>query len=168
MAFAGAATLAIRAAEPRDFPAIWEIFHAVVADGDTYAFAPETTMDEARRIWMEPPAMPHVAELESHIVGTYVLRANQLGLGNHVANCGYMTHPQARRRGIGAAMCAHSLRVARERGFKAMQFNYVVASNEGAVHLWQQYGFAVVGRVPAAFRHSRLGLVDVLIMHRLL
>jgi len=109
-----------------------------------------------------------VAEQEGRIVGTYALRANQLGLGNHVANCGYMTHPQARRRGVGAAMCAHSLQVARERGFKAMQFNFVVANNEGAVRLWQQHGFAVVGRVPAAFRHSRLGLVDVLIMHRLL
>ncbi|HEV8256524.1 MAG TPA: GNAT family N-acetyltransferase, partial [Casimicrobiaceae bacterium] len=83
-------------------------------------------------------------------------------------NCGYMTHPDARGRGIGGAMCEHSLAAARERGYTALQFNFVVASNEGAVRLWQRHGFEVVGRVPRAFRHRALGLVDVLIMHRAL
>lgn len=158
--------LEIRAADGRDFAAIWEIFHAVVAAGDTYAYAPQTTMTEARRIWMEPPAVPYVALRSGRIVGTYALRPNQSGLGDHVANCGYMTHPDARGGGVGAAMCAHSLNAARERGYRAMQFNFVAASNEGAVRLWQQHGFSIVGRVPAAFRHRTLGPVDVLIMHR--
>jgi len=158
--------LAIRPAQPRDFAGIWAIFHAVVAGGDTYAYAAETTRSEARHIWMEPPAAPYVAERSGRIVGTYALRPNQPGLGNHVANCGYMTHPELRGQGIGAALCAHSLQAARERGYTAMQFNYVVASNEGAVRLWQRLGFAVVGRVPGAFRHRTLGPVDVLIMHR--
>lgn len=158
----------IRAAKAADFAGIWTIFHAVVAAADTYAYAPQTSMAEAHRLWMEPPAMPYVAEADGLIVGTYVLRPNQPGLGDHVANCGYMTHPQARGRGIGGAMCAHSLRAARELGYTAMQFNFVVASNEGAVRLWQQHGFAVVGRVPGAFRHPSLGPVDVLIMHRAL
>ena len=159
-------SLDIRAAQAHDFAAIWAIFHAVVASGDTYAYAPETTMAEARRIWMEPPAVAFVAERSGRIVGTYALRPNQPGLGDHVANCGYMTHPDARGQGIGAALCAHSLQAARERGYTAMQFNYVVASNEGAVRLWQQHGFAIVGRAPGAFRHRTLGPVDVLIMHR--
>lgn len=158
----------IRAAEAADFPDIWAIFHAVVADADTYAYAPQTSMVEAHRLWMEPPALPFVAEEGGRIVGTYALRPNQPGLGDHVANCGYMTHPQARGRGIGGAMCAHSLDAARERGFTAMQFNFVVASNEGALRLWREHGFAVVGRVPGAFRHRSLGPVDVLIMHRAL
>jgi ribosomal protein S18 acetylase RimI-like enzyme len=160
--------LTIRPAGARDFAAIWGIFHAVVAAGDTYAYAPETMRSEARRIWMAPPALPYVAERSGRIVGTYALRPNQPGRGDHVANCGYMTHPDARGQGVGAAMCAHSLHAARERGYTAMQFNFVVASNEGAVRLWQQHGFTIVGRVPGAFRHRTLGPVDVLIMHRLL
>jgi ribosomal protein S18 acetylase RimI-like enzyme len=117
---------------------------------------------------MEPPAAPYVAEQAGRIVGTYALRPNQPGLGDHVANCGYMTHSDARGRGVGGAMCEHSLAVARECGYSAVQFNFVVASNEGAVRLWQKHGFEVVGRVPRAFRHRALGPVDVLIMHRAL
>jgi ribosomal protein S18 acetylase RimI-like enzyme len=160
--------LSIRPARPRDFAGIWAIFRAVVAGGDTYAYAPDTTMTEARRIWMDPPAVAFIAEQAGRIVGTYALRPNQPGLGDHVANCGYMTHPDARGRGVGGAMCEHSLAAARERGYTALQFNFVVASNEGAVRLWQKHGFAVVGRVPRAFRHRALGPVDVLIMHRAL
>jgi len=162
------ATLSIRPARPRDFAGIWAIFRVVVAGGDTYAYAPDTTMTEARRIWMEPPAAAYVAEQAGRIVGTYTLRPNQPGLGDHVANCGYMTHPDARGRGVGGAMCEHSLIEARERGYTALQFNFVVASNEGAVRLWQKHGFEVVGRVPRAFRHRALGPVDILIMHRAL
>lgn len=160
------AALAIRPAREDDFAAIWTIFHAVVAAGDTYAYAPETTMTEAHRIWMETPAEPYVAEQSGRIVATYTLRPNQPGLGDHIANCGYMTHPNARGRGIGAAMCAHSLQAARARGYSAIQFNFVVASNAGAVRLWERHGFAIVGRVPGAFRHRTLGPVDALIMHR--
>ena len=162
------ATLSIRPARPRDFAGIWAIFRAVVAGGDTYAYAPDTTMTEARRIWMDPPAVAFIAEQAGRIVGTYALRPNQPGLGDHVANCGYMTHPDARGRGVGGAMCEHSLAAARERGYTALQFNFVVASNEGAVRLWQKHGFEVVGRVPRAFRHRALGPVDILIMHRAL
>lgn len=160
--------LSIRRAEPADFAAIWTIFEPVVAAGDTYAYAPETTMEEARSIWMDPPAVAFIAEDGRRIVGTYTLRPNQPGLGSHVANCGYMTHPDARRHGVADAMCAHSLAAARERGFTAMQFNFVVASNAGAIRLWQKHGFAIIGRVPGAFRHRGDGPTDILIMHRTL
>ncbi len=160
--------LKIRSARTTDFPAIWSIFQPIVAAGDTYAYGPETTAEEARRIWMNAPAEPFVAEEEDRIVGTYSLKPNQPGLGNHVANCAYMTHPAARCRGVAASMCEHSLITARERGFTAMQFNFVVASNQQAVRLWKKYGFAVVGEVPGAFRHRERGAVPVLIMHRTL
>ena len=102
------------------------------------------------------------------MVGTYCLRPNQAGLGDHVANAGYMVAPAARGRGIARSLCAHSLEVARAAGFRAMQFNSVVASNEAAIRAWRSQGFAIVGRVPAAFRHRRRGLTDVLVMHRFL
>ena len=100
------------------------------------------------------------------IVGTYYLRANKDGGGAHVANCGYIVAPAAMGRGVARAMCAHSLERARERGFRAMQFNFVVASNERAVRLWQSFGFEIVGRLPGAFAHPRLGFVDALVMYR--
>jgi ribosomal protein S18 acetylase RimI-like enzyme len=158
----------IRVATEADFPAIWAIFRQVIAGGDTYAYGADTTRAQARRLWTAPPATAFVAELGGRVAGTYSLRANQSGLGDHVANCGYMTDPQARGQGIATAMCEHSLASARERGFTAMQFNFVVASNAPAIRLWEKHGFSIVGRVPGAFRHRTDGLTDALIMHRTL
>jgi ribosomal protein S18 acetylase RimI-like enzyme len=158
----------IRAARDADFPGIWTIFQRVIAAGDTYAYAADTTRREARRLWTEAPAEAFVAESDGRIVGTYTLKPVQPGLGNHIANCGYMTHPDARGRGIADALCAHSLTTARERGYTAMQFNFVVASNDHAIRLWQKHGFGILGRVPGAFRHRELGPTDVLIMYRAL
>ena len=128
-------------------------------------YAP-TTLDEARTLWTTPPARCFVAVEEGAVVGAYCLRPNQTGLGDHVANAGYMVAPESRGRGVASALCAHSLETARAAGFLAMQFNFVAKSNEGAVRLWRRHGFEVVGRVPEAFRHRRLGLTDVLVMHR--
>jgi L-amino acid N-acyltransferase YncA len=158
----------IRRARAGDFPAIWRIFHAVVASGDSYAYAPTTTEDDARRVWTGAPAVAYVALLDGAVVGTYSMRPNQPVLGDHVANCGYMTAPQARGRGVATAMCAHSLDAARGAGYAAMQFNCVVATNLVAIRLWRRHGFVVVGTVPRAFRHATLGPTDVLVMHRFL
>ena len=165
---AGLSEIAIRPAGADDFAAIWAIFHAVVAAGDTYVYDPATPPDEARHIWMEPPARPFVAELDGRVAGTYVLKPNQPGLGSHVANAGYMVARPFRGRGVANAMCLHSVEVARALGFRAMQFNFVVSTNAPAIALWERCGFTTVGRIPKAFRHATLGEVDALIMHRFL
>ncbi len=158
----------IRKAEPRDFDDIWEIFHAVVSRGDTYTFDPATTKEEARAIWMSPQAWTYVATSDGTVVGTYFMRRNQPGLGSHVVNAGYMVKQDAQGRGIGRAMCEHSLQEARELGFVAMQYNIVVSTNESAVALWKKMGFEIVGTLPKAFRHLELGLVDAYVMYRFL
>jgi len=158
----------IRPALPADADGIWRVLSPSIATGESYALPVDLTRDEALAYWSAPSHEVYVAEEREVILGTYFLRPNQPGGGAHVANCGYMVAPAATGRGIAQAMCAHSLERARARGFLAMQFNFVIASNERAVRLWEHAGFAVVGRLPKAFRHPALGLVDALVMHRFL
>jgi L-amino acid N-acyltransferase YncA len=160
--------LTIRRAGPEDADDIWQIFHEVVARGDTYTFDPATTREEALAIWMSPQAWAYVAIADGNVLGTYFMRRNQPGLGSHVANAGYMVKHEAQGRGVGRAMCEHSLREARELGFQAMQFNIVVSTNESAVALWQKMGFSIVGTLPRVFQHRELGFVDAYVMHRFL
>jgi L-amino acid N-acyltransferase YncA len=160
--------LKIRTAEASDFDSIWEIFRAVVVTGDTYTYDPSTTKEQARLIWMAGDVTTFVATTDERIVGTYILKPNQTGQGSHVANAGYMVRPGCRGQGVGRSMCEHSLDEARRRGFLAMQFNMVVSTNEGAVALWKKLGFQIVGTLPNAFRHPRLGLVNAFVMHRFL
>ncbi len=138
--------LLIRLATAADRPAIWGILEPTIRAGETYALERDMPEDEAIAYWTGPGRAVFVAEEDGRIVGTYYLTTNQRGGGAHVANCGYMTDPAARGRGVARAMAEHSLEEARRRGFLAMQYNFVVASNESAVHLWQSLGFAVVGR----------------------
>jgi len=160
--------LTIRPAGGADHDRIWEVFHEVVSAGDTYAYATDTTREQALAAWLPPGGWTYVADLDGRVVATYLLKANQPGQGSHVANCGYMVAREAAGRGIGEALCRHSLQEASRLGFLAMQFNLVVSTNERAVRLWQRCGFSVVGRLPKAFRHPTYGLVDALVMHRLL
>ena len=156
----------IRPAQPADWPAIWSILEPVIRAGETYALDPHMGEAAARAYWLGADKHSFVTEVEGQVLGTYYLRANQAGGGAHVANCGYMTAAAARGKGVARAMCAHSLSAAREAGFAAIQFNFVVSSNVAAVHLWEAMGFAIVGRLPKAFRHPALGLVDALVMWR--
>jgi ribosomal protein S18 acetylase RimI-like enzyme len=156
----------IRAATGADDDALWSILEPVIRAGETYALPRDLGREEALAYWRAPDHEVFVAEEGELVAGTYLLRANQRGGGAHVANCGYVTAQGATGRGIARAMCAHSLDRARARGFRAMQFNFVVASNERAVRLWQSFGFAVVGRLPEAFVHPTMGLVDALVMYR--
>lgn len=162
------AALEIRDLPGGEFELVWPILQVVVAGGDTFAWPPGLALEEARRLWTALPARAFVARSDGAVVGSYFIRPNQPGLGDHVANAGYIVAPEARGRGIARALCEHSLEVAREAGFDAMQFNFVVSTNEGAVRVWQRCGFEIVGRVPRAFRHRALGPVDVLVMHRFL
>jgi ribosomal protein S18 acetylase RimI-like enzyme len=158
----------IRAARPEDAPAIWAIIEPTIRAGETYALPRDMTQTEAIAYWMGPDRETFVAEENGRVFGTYYLRANQLGGGAHVANCGYMTSPEATGRGIARMMCTHSLERARARGFRAMQYNFVVSTNERAVRLWQSFGFEIVGTLPRAFDHPKMGYVDALVMFKTL
>ncbi|MET3438724.1 GNAT family N-acetyltransferase [Sphingomonas sp. 1185] len=156
----------IRPASPAEASAIAAIILPVIRAGETYALDPAMSEEAALAYWFGGDKTVFVAEEDGAILGTYYLRANQAGGGDHVANAGYMTAPVARGKGVARAMARHSLDQARAHGFTAMQFNFVVASNAAAVHLWTALGFATVGRVPGAFRHPALGPVEALVMHR--
>ncbi len=158
----------IRKAEPRDAEAIAEIILPTFREGSTYTVDPDISEADARAYWLAPDKETFVAEDAGVIVGTYIMRPNQAGGGRHVCNCGYMTRAGATGRGIARAMCLHSLGHARSRGYRAMQFNFVVATNERAVRLWQSLGFEIVGRLPGAFRHPVHGYVDALVMYQTL
>ena len=179
----------IRSAIDADRDAIWNIFHEVVAPGDTYALDPNISRDDALAYWFAPGTHTYVAEIDREcvgeadsfpgtatpsptvypnyiIAGTYILRPNQSGGGSHVANAGFMVSASARGRGLGRAMAEHCLHEARRLGFRAMQFNYVIATNTAAIRLWQDLGFEIVGTLANAFRHPDKGYVDVYVMYR--
>jgi ribosomal protein S18 acetylase RimI-like enzyme len=156
----------IRAAGKEDFDQLWPIFRDIAVAGETYAYPADITKEQAFSAWMEAPRKTFVFEEQGAILGSYFIKTNQGGGGDHVCNCGYMVSSAARGRGLATAMCEHSQEVARQLGYRAMQFNFVIATNEGAVKLWNKLGFATVGRLPRAFRHPSKGLVDALVMYK--
>jgi ribosomal protein S18 acetylase RimI-like enzyme len=157
----------IRLARSDDAPAIWRVIGPTIRAGETYALDRDMTEADALAYWLSADRETFVAEDdEGRIVGSYYLRANQAGGGAHICNCGYMTSAEAAGRGVARAMCAHSLDHARERGFRGVQFNFVVETNVRAIRLWRSFDFEIVGRLPRAFRHPTLGLVDALVMFR--
>lgn len=160
--------LTIRPARPEDDDAIWAILEPTFRAGETYPIPRDISRADALAYWRTPGHAVFVAERDGRIVGTYYQRANNRGGGAHVANCGYMVAPDAMSGGIARAMCAHSLDEARARGFTAMQFNFVIASNERAVKLWQACGFRIVGTLPGGFVHPARGPVDAYVMFRTL
>jgi GNAT superfamily N-acetyltransferase len=154
-------------AEEKSWAGIWNIFQDVISHGDTYTYAPdEMSEEQVKNIWIRNGCHGYVVKDDDKIVGTFTLRTNKPGFGNHVANAGYMVHKDYRGLGIASAMCKYSLKEAKKFGFLAMQFNFVVTSNKTAVALWQKMGFNIVGTVPNAFRHKVNGLTDIHIMYR--
>ena len=157
----------IRPATDSDRDAIWNIFHEVVAAGDTYALDPNISREDALAYWFGPRTHTYVAKQSAiGIAGTYILRPNQSGGGSHVANAGFMVSASARGEGLGRAMAEHCLSEARRLGFRAIQFNYVISTNAAAIQLWQDLGFKIVGTLPDAFRHPEKGYVDVYVMYQ--
>jgi L-amino acid N-acyltransferase YncA len=158
--------LEIRSATSEDRDAIWNIFHAVVAAGDTYAFDPKMSRDEALTYWFRADTHTYVAQRDGCVVGTYILKTNQPSPGSHVANAAFMVASDAQGSGVGRRMAEHCLEEARRFGFRAMQFNFVVSTNKAAICLWKHLGFNIVGTLPGAFRHPKRGYVDVYVMFR--
>jgi ribosomal protein S18 acetylase RimI-like enzyme len=156
----------IRKAVDADKSAVWQIIKAVIAGGDTYVYPPNSPEDEMIAYWFAPDKYTYVAGSDGRIVGTFWIKANQPGLGAHVANAAYMISPDAAGKGIGRQMAEFSLREARRLGFKAMQFNFVVKSNTVAIRLWQSIGFEIIGEIPDAFDHATNGLTNAYVMYR--
>ena len=180
----------IRPATGGDHDAIWKIFRDVIAAGDTYPLDPNISREEGLAYWFQRQAHVYVAEeiagpvgeavgfpgtatpsptassQDRHVVGSYTLHQNQAGGGAHVANAGFIVRADARGQGIGRGMGEHCLSEARRLGFRALQFNFVVSTNESAVKLWRELGMKIVGTLPGAFRHPSKGYVDVYVMYR--
>ena len=158
------ALLTIRPIRSEDGEAVWKIVEPTIRAAETYALPRDMREADAIAYWTGADRDTFVAEDDGVLLGTYFLKANHLGGGAHVANCGYITASEATGRGVARAMCAHSLTHARSRGFKAMQFNLVVSTNTRAVRLWENLGFEIAGRLPQAFLHPQQGYVDAFVM----
>jgi L-amino acid N-acyltransferase YncA len=156
----------IRKATEKDFESIWEIFQLVIQTGDTYVFNPDTPKTDLTKHWFATYMHTYVVEDHDRVCGTYILKPNQIDLGSHVANASYMVHPDFRRKGFGEAMCKNSIEEARRLGFKAIQFNMIVSTNEPAIALWRKMGFEIIGTIPGGFRHLSKGFVDAYIMFK--
>ncbi len=159
--------LLIRPYQEEDWPFVWAIIKPVFRAGETCAFSTDISEEEARQVWIKKSEVTFVAFGEDEeILGTYYIKPNQPTLGAHVCNCGYIVSEQVRGRGIASAMCKHSQKEAVTRGYRAMQYNLVVSTNEIAVVLWKKLGFEIIGTLPEAFRHARLGYVDAHVMYK--
>jgi ribosomal protein S18 acetylase RimI-like enzyme len=154
------------ASRDSDADSIWAILEPTIRAGETYTLPLDMTRADSMAYWSASQHEVFVAEENAQVLGTYFLQPNHQGGGSHVANCGYITAPWASSRGVGRAMCAHSLQHARARGFRAMQFNFVVSTNQRAIALWQSLGFEIVGRLPGAFRLPTQEFVDAFVMYR--
>ncbi|NEQ98273.1 MAG: GNAT family N-acetyltransferase [Cyanothece sp. SIO2G6] len=159
--------VSIRPMQPADWSDLWVMIEPVFRAGDTYTFDPDISETDARQIWVDVPQMTYVAQAEDGtLVGTFYLKPNQPGLGSHVANCGYIVAAQSRGQGIASRMCEYSQQEALCLGFRAMQFNCIVSTNETAVRLWQKLGFSIIGTLPGAYRHRQHGFVDTFVMYK--
>jgi L-amino acid N-acyltransferase YncA len=158
----------IRPALASDFNAMWPIFKELVATGSTYVFAPDTSYEDAFSYWFAPGVKSFVVENEGEILGMYKLIPNQRDLGSHVANASFMVKSAHSGQGIGRTMGLHCLHQAKQSGYLAMQFNFVISTNTAAVALWKKLGFSIVGTIPKAFLHQSLGYVDAWVMYRAL
>ena len=156
----------IRKALKEDKPQVWEIIKTVISSGDTYVYKPDSPKEKMLDYWFGADKNTYVATIENTIVGTFYLKDNQPDLGSHVANAGYMVAPEAKGKRVGSAMAEYSLLEAKRLGYKAMQFNFVVKSNEVAVKLWLNLGFQIIGEIPEAFKHAENGLTNAYIMYR--
>ena len=157
----------IRKYRKSDWIEVWQIIEKVFREGETYAYPPEISEEDAHKVWIELPKETYVAiGKDSKIHGTYYIKANQPALGSHVCNCGYIVSETARGKGLATRMCEHSQEAAKGLGYRAMQYNLVVSTNEDAIRLWEKLGFIIVGSLPKAFKSKSAGYVDAFIMYK--
>ena len=160
-------TVLIRPYKDSDWPLLWPILQTTFSKGDTYTFPVDANEHEILNAWTRAPQATFVAcSASGHILGSYYIKPNQLGNASHVCNCGYIVSELARGKGVASLMCEHSQATAIELRFLAMQFNFVVSTNSGAVRLWQKLGYDIVGTLPRAFRHPQAGFVDAYVMYK--
>lgn len=156
----------IRPATEKDFDQIWPIFQEIATAGETYGYPRDISKEQAIKLWMDIPIQTYVLEEDEKVLGTYYIKTNHAGPGDHVCNCGYMVSSKARGRGLATKMCEHSQEAAKNLGYLAMQFNFIASSNEGALRLWTNLGFETVGRLPKAFNHPSKGYIDAFVMYK--
>jgi ribosomal protein S18 acetylase RimI-like enzyme len=156
----------IRRAKPEDQDLVWDIIRQVIENGDTYVFSPGSSREKMLSYWFGKDKYTYIACQDNKIAGTFIIKDNQPDLGSHIANASYMTSPEARGQGVGTAMGEFSIAEAKKLGYLAIQFNFVVSDNQPAVRLWKKMGFEIIGEIPDAFRHHKLGLTSVFIMYR--
>jgi ribosomal protein S18 acetylase RimI-like enzyme len=156
----------IRKAKKTDNNAIWDIIQPIIQKGDTYAFLPDSSREFILNYWCAKDKHTYIATINDEIVGTFILKDNQLGLGAHIANASYMVAMDKFGLGIGRFMGLFSIQEAKKLGYKAMQFNLVVKTNTRAADLWKSIGFTIIGEIPDAFNHQELGLVNAYIMYQ--
>ena len=156
----------IELATEKDFEEIWRIFSDVISAGDTYVNGASTRKEDGYKKWMNKDAKTFVAKKSGKIIGTYLIKPNQVDRGSHIANASYIVDKNNRGIGVGKALALHSIATAKELGYKAMQFNFVVSSNQSAVNLWKSVGFEIIGTAPCAFNHQDLGYIDTYIMFK--
>jgi L-amino acid N-acyltransferase YncA len=158
--------MTIRLATSTDHEAVWHIISNVISTGDTYVFAPDSSKEKMLNYWFSVDKKTYIAEENREILGTFYLKENQMDLGSHIVNAGYMVSENARGKGIGKAMAEFSIMEAKRLGFRGMQFNLVVKTNEKAVRLWLKMGFSIIGEIPEAYKHSEFGYVNAYIMYQ--
>ena len=149
-----------------DFELFWPVFKEIVLAQETYAIEPDIDFDSAYKLWCLSPQKAFVIKDDKLILGTYYIKANAAGPSSHICNCGYMVNPKSRGKGLARKLCIHSQELALGLGYKAMQFNSVVSTNEVAIELWKKLGYKIIGTIPRAFKHKKLGFVDSFIMHK--
>lgn len=159
----------IREYKDADWPLVWPVFQEIVVTGETYAYDPGWSSDEAKSVWEEAaPGHTIVVCDGPRILGTAKMGPNRSGRGSHVSTASFMVASDARGRGAGRALTEYALAWTTEQNYAAMQFNAVVESNHAAVRLYQALGFHIIGTVPEAFEHPVLGRVGLHVMHRFL
>ncbi len=158
----------IRAMTSEDFERFWGTFSQIVQAQETYALDAEVSYQHAFELWWARPLKTFIFESQGDVRGSYYLKANGEGPSGHICNCGYMVKAAFQGQGIAKRLCEHSQVIAKELGFKAMQFNSVVSTNVAAVHLWKTLGYQIIGTIPKGYQHRQLGYVDCYVMHKFL